>query len=77
VTLRWCVDLPTRPDRLPFLESISWFDADPYALAPLDMLGRYERGIRHLHGLGELAQEERAYLAVLVRTFGSFLDVPA
>ena len=69
--------LPVGPARLPFLESISWFDADPYALGPAEMLQRYERGIRHLGVLGALSSEERVYLVALVHAYHSFLHVPA
>lgn len=71
------IDLPPRPSRLPLLESLSWFDADPYALAPLDMLRRYESGWRHAGVLGDATPEELAYLRALVRAFGSVIDVPA
>lgn len=69
--------LPDRPARLPFLEAISWFDAEPYALAPLDMLRRYEAAQRHLGVLGEPSAEEREYMRALIAAFGSTLDVPA
>lgn len=69
-------ELPRRPDRLPLLEAVSWFDADPYALAPEEMLSRYERGWRHAGAIVELGPEERAYLRALVSQFGSHLDVP-
>jgi len=70
-------DLPPRPARLPLLEAVSWFDADPYALAPEEMLTRYERGWRHAGALVELGDEERAYVRALASKFGSHLDVPA
>lgn len=69
--------LPPRPARLPLLESLSWFDADPYALEPLAMLRRYEAGWRHAGVLGDATPEELAYLRELVRAFGSVIDVPA
>ncbi len=69
--------LPIRPESLPFLEAISWFDADPYALTPPEMLSRYERGWRYLGVLGQPSAEERAYLRALALVFGSVLDVPA
>jgi hypothetical protein len=68
--------LPRRPTRLPLLESISWFDADPYALEPLDMLRRYEAGWRHAGVLGDATPEELAYVRALARAFGSVLDAP-
>lgn len=69
--------LPQRPARLPLLESLSWFDADPYALEPLEMLRRYEAGWRHAGVLGDATAEELAYIRELVRAFGSVIDVPA
>ncbi len=68
--------LPPRPNALPFLVAISWFDADPLALPPEEMLARYERGWRHLDVLAALGDEERAYVRALVSVYGSFLDVP-
>ena len=69
--------LPPRPLRLPLLEAISWFDADPYALTPLEMLQRYERGWRHAFAIAEPSAEELRYVAALVSTYGSHLRVPA
>ncbi len=69
--------MPPRPSKLPFLESISWFDADPYALEPIDMLRRYEDGWRYVDVLAPLSYEERQFVAALVRELGSFLDVSA
>jgi hypothetical protein len=69
-------DIPV-PEMLPFLKSISWFDADYRSLAPLDMLRRYESGWRHLGVLGEPSSEEWAFIRALVARFGSALDVPA
>jgi hypothetical protein len=71
------VALPPPPERLPLLESLSWFDGDPYALAPLDMLRRYERGWRHAGVLADPTREELAWIRALVAAFGSVLDVPA
>ncbi len=69
-------DVPT-PAELPFLEAISWFDADYRDLAPLDILRRYEAGWRHLGVLGEPSPEEQRFIRALVQRFGSVLDVPA
>lgn len=63
------------PDSLPFLESISWFDRNFRALAPLDMLRRYEAGWRHKGVLADPSPEEMAFIRELVRQFGSFLNV--
>jgi hypothetical protein len=54
--------LPERPRKLPLLEAISWFDADPYALSPLEMLKRYESGWRHRGVLADASAEELAYV---------------
>lgn len=63
------------PERLPFLESISWFDALYRELSPLDMLRRYEAGWRHKGVLGEPSAEEERFIRALARRFGSVLDV--
>jgi hypothetical protein len=67
--------LPARPSKLPLLEAISWFDADPYALSPFEMLQRYERGWRHANALAAPSAEESAYIAALAAAFGSYLRV--
>ena len=71
------MELPPRPDEMPFLAAISWFDAAPLTLTPAEMLARYERGWRHLGVLGTLEGAEREYVRELVRVHGSYLDVPA
>ena len=63
------------PDRLPFLESISWFDRNYRALSPLDMLRRYEAGWRHKGVLADPSPEELDFIRELVRRYKSFLDV--
>jgi hypothetical protein len=65
------------PDHLPFLESLSWFDARWRELPLLDMLRRYERGWRHLRVTADPSAEELAFVRALVRRFGSVIDVPA
>ena len=65
------------PAELPFLESLSWFDARWRELSPMEMLQRYERGFRHLGVTADLSSEEAAFLRVLIACFGSDLDVPA
>lgn len=65
----------TVPERLPFLESISWFDRLYRDLAPLDMLRRYEAGWRYKGVLTDPSPEEWAFIRELVRRFGSYLDV--
>ena len=66
-----------RPARLPLLESLSWFDADSYALAPLDMLRRYESGWRFRGVLADASDAELGYIRALCAEYGSVLDVPA
>ena len=63
------------PNRLPFLESISWFDAKYRDLPPIDMLRRYEAGWRHRGVLGEPSAEEVRFIRSLASRFGSILDV--
>jgi hypothetical protein len=65
------------PEPLPFLESISWFDRDFRALAPLDMLRRYEAGWRYRGVLADPSPEEWRWIRQLVQLYGSYLDVPA
>jgi hypothetical protein len=63
------------PERLPFLESLSWFDRDYRALPPLDMLRRYEAGWRHKGVLADPSPEEWSFMRHLVKRYGSYLDV--
>jgi hypothetical protein len=65
------------PEQLPFLESISWFDRDFRALAPLDMLHRYEAGWRYQGVLADPSPEEWRWIRELVQLYGSYLDVPS
>lgn len=67
---------PLTPEGLPFLESLSWFDARWRELSPFEMLKRYERGFRHRGVTADLSAEEAAFLRGLIRCFGSDLDVP-
>lgn len=63
------------PDRLPFLESLSWFDRTYRNLPPLDMLRRYEAGWRHKGVLADPSPEELDFIRELVKRYKSFLDV--
>jgi hypothetical protein len=63
------------PERLPFLESISWFDRDYRALSPLEMLQRYEAGWRWLGVLTDPSPEERTFIRELIQRYQSYLDV--
>lgn len=65
------------PERLPFLESLSWFDACWRDLSALEMLQRYERGWRNRGVTADLGGEELAFVRALVERFGSEIDVPA
>lgn len=64
------------PARLPLLEALSWFDRDPRALTPLDMLRRYETGWRNRGVIADPSPEELAFLRALIARFGSVIDVP-
>jgi hypothetical protein len=64
------------PDELPFLESLSWFDAGWRELSPFEMLQRYERGWRHRGVTADLSPEEAAFVRALVDRFASVIDVP-
>ncbi len=68
------VDIP-QPSTLPFLESLSWFDADYRNLSLIDMLRRYEAGWRHKGVLAEPSAEEQRFIRALADRFGSVLDV--
>ena len=63
------------PEDLPFLKSISWFDARYRDLSPLDMLRRYESGWRWLGVSEDPTPEEWEFIRALVARFGSHLDV--
>jgi hypothetical protein len=65
------------PKDLPFLESISWFDACWRELSPFEMLHRYESGWQYLGVTADLSAEEAAFVRALIRCYGSFLDVPS
>ncbi|MBI5537073.1 MAG: hypothetical protein HY898_30405 [Deltaproteobacteria bacterium] len=65
------------PAELPFLQSLSWFDAHWRELTPYQMLQRYERGWRHRGVTADLSHEEAAFLRGLIQRFGSAIDVPA
>ena len=65
------------PERLPFLESISWFDHKYRDLSPLDMLRRYESGWRYRGVTADPSPEEWNFIRELIRHYGSHLDVPA
>ena len=65
------------PRDLPFLESLSWFDASWRELSALEMLQRYESGWRHRGVTADLSAEELAFVRALVERFGSVIDVPA
>lgn len=65
------------PNELPFLESLSWFDARWRELSAREMLQRYERGWRHRGVTADPSAEEMAFVRTLAQRFGSILDVPA
>ena len=69
------VDILKIPEDLPFLASISWFDAQYRDLEPFEMLNRYESGWRYLGVLGEPSAEEAGFIKALVQRFGSYLHV--
>ncbi len=63
------------PAELPFLASISWFDADYRALDALETLSRYEAGWRYLGVLAKPSPEEMRFIKKLIDRFGSVLHV--
>ena len=63
------------PERLPFLESLSWFDRNYRDLPFLDILRRYESGWRYLGVLADPSPEEWDFIRALISRFGSYLDV--
>ena len=68
------VEIPI-PERLPFLESLSWFDRHYRDLPPLDMLRRYEAGWRYKGVTADPSEEELGFIRELVKRFGSYLNV--
>lgn len=67
---------PAAPEQLPFLESLSWFDARWRELSLFEMLQRYERGWRHRGVTADLSADEAAFVRALAHRFGSVIDVP-
>ena len=65
------------PEKLPFLESISWFDRCYMDLTPVAMLRRYEAGWRFLGVLADPSEAEWQFIRRLVERFGSVIDVPS
>ena len=63
------------PERLPFLESLSWSDRGYRDLPLLDILRRYESGWRHLGVLADPSPKEWEFIRALVSRYGSHLDV--
>jgi hypothetical protein len=63
------------PERLPFLESLSWSDRGYRELPLIDILRRYESGWRHLGVLADPSPEEWELIRALVSRYGSYLDV--
>ena len=63
------------PERLPSLESLSWFDRNYRDLPFLDILRRYESGWRYLGVLADPSPEEWDFIRALISRFGSYLDV--
>jgi hypothetical protein len=63
-----------KPQRLPFLEAISWYDSRPLELAPREMLARYEAGWRFNGVLADPSAEEQAWIRHLVELYGSTID---
>jgi hypothetical protein len=63
----------TRPQNLPFLESLSWSDRRWRDLPLLDILRRYEAGWRHLGVLADPSPEEWDFIRALASRFGSHL----
>lgn len=63
------------PERLPFLEAISW-QADHeklQQLEPLEMLRCYERGWQNLGVLSDPSEEEWLFIRALVERYKSWL----
>jgi hypothetical protein len=63
------------PLNLPFLQAISWYDSSPFELSPASMLERYERGWRFRGVLAELGDEEKEFVAELIKEYSSDLEV--
>jgi hypothetical protein len=67
------INFPTRPKKLPFLESICWQTADVYRFTPEEMLSRYERGWRYHNVFDNLDGEELNFLKEIAKRYKSWL----
>lgn len=63
----------TIPQKLPFLEAISWQNSDVQHLTPAEMLCRYERGWEYRGILGNLSEEELRFVKTLANYYNSWL----
>lgn len=61
------------PERLPFLSSLCWQMVDAHALAPFEMLQRYERGWHYRNSTESLSAEEQKFIETLAQIYGSWL----
>jgi hypothetical protein len=61
------------PEKLPFLESISWQIANVYRLTSEEMLTSYERGWKYREIFNNLEGEELIFLTELAKSYNSWL----
>lgn len=62
------------PQKLPFLEDISWQTDDVYKFSPREMLQRYERGWRYREIFQSMTETEREFIKKLSVKYDSWLD---
>lgn len=63
------------PQKLPFLEDISWQIDDVYKFSPREMLQRYERGWRYRKMFKSITETEREFIKKLSVKYDSWLDI--
>ncbi len=68
------LEIPTIPEKLPFLESICWQTDNVYRFTPEQMLSRYERGYSYRQLFNNLEGEELKFLQKLAKQYSSWLQ---
>jgi hypothetical protein len=68
------LEVPTTPDKLPFLESICWQTENVYRFTPEQMLSRYELGYSYHDLFNNLEGEELKFLQEIAKRYNSWLQ---